>query len=294
MKSTAYYIKSSILSALLFFESLIVTKLALKFTSTHNYFVPSKELLISFGLAFLALLLTNALMVGTWGKWQQFVFVSLSIALGVFVSIYTTNPTYAVILSAGIFLFVSFDLILASQLKKQFIKFKPRLVLRITSKGILFSYSLITAALVIVVSGKEPKIDVGEKAGEFASKYFTNLLNKKVSEQVNEQTQDNLATFGLDPVEVTKFNSNPLIQNIGIPEIDLRETIRNEINKVVEPYKRLVNPIMSVVAFGVVQLIGLITYPIYALLVEPMLSLAKKLGLLRVSTVTVEKEELHF
>lgn len=293
MRSATYYAKTIPLAVLLFVESFIATKLVLNFVESNNYFVPSASLLWSFGGTFLALLLTNALLIGSWLKWEQYVTVPLPITLGILLVILPVNGTYAVILATLAYVLVGVDVFRATRLKKQLIHFKPKLILRYVSKGILLSFSLITAVLVVITAGKEPKVDLGEAAGNIAEKY----LIPKVEQQIEEQTQDNLATSGLNPMELTMLESNPIFQNLtkgALSGFDLKDLVKSQVNNVVAPYKKLVNPIMSVLAFGIVQFVGMLTFPVYMLLVEPLLKTAKKLGLMIVTTKTVEKEELSF
>lgn len=304
MKITAYYVKTSIIATLLFAESFLLSGLILSYINSQKFFSPSLDFMVLVAVLMLLILVTHALIVGAWDKWEQFIFGPISISLGLFITTFPINSAYAVVIFFLSYVLLFYEVILASQLKRQMLVFNPRLVLKFTTKGIILIYSLSAAILVIVTAGKQPDFNVGNKVGEFVDMYFTTQINTEMNAQVQEglspEQMERLSAFGLDP---TKFNysdgtETPYIlenmANVSIPELSLKNTVANEVNKLVDPYKRFVNPIMAIMVFGLIQFLGTIAYLFYSLSIDIVFWAAKKFGLFTTETVQAEQEILHF
>jgi len=304
VKTTAFYVKTSIISTLLFAESFLLSGLIISFVNSQKFFAPSWYFMVLVVLLIFLLSVTNALIVGSWDKWEQFVFGPLPISLGLFINTFPINSAYAVVIFLMAYVMLFYEIILASQLKKQMLVFNPRLVLKFTTKGLILVYSLAAALLVIITAGRQPDINIGNRVGEFVDQYFTPQINTKLNTSVQEgltpEQMERLSAFGLDPskFEYAQESDVPYVldnfANVAVPELSLKGTVAKEVNKLVEPYKRFVNPIMALLVFGLIQFLGTVAYLFYSLIIDLVFWLAKKANVFIVEKVPAEQEILHF
>lgn len=303
-RTPAFYIKTAILVLALFAESFFLTRRIIEFIGEQRFFAANLDFMTVSAGIILLMLITNALLVGAWGKWEQFILTPLPVAIGIFAAVFVVNSAYAVVLAVVVFGLLSYDIMLATQLKSQMLVFNPRLVMRFASKGLVVSFSITAAVLVIISAGTQPELNIGERVGEFAEEHFAPQLNQKLNEQIQAGVSpgqlDKLSALGLDPSEQGISEQGFLLElfanlpSIPTPNISIKDTISTEVNKVVEPYKRFVNPIMAAVVFGLLQFIGFVTIFIYTFIIDLIYLIAKKTGFLKVRLVQVEKEELYF
>jgi hypothetical protein len=300
-KGTAYYVKTVSLSILLFFESFFLIATINGFIKSQKYFSPPIEVLLTILVLIYLLIVTNALLAGCWGKWEQYVFPTVPIILGIIMVTYTINSAYAIVVATITFLILAYEMFLASQLKRQLIVFNPRWILRFASKGIVLSFSIATAVLVVVSAGKEPDINVGGFVGDFVDQYLSSMINQEVNRQVeSELTPEQitrLRALGLDPAEFTYTSETDIFEKIPqlqTPQLSLKDTVTQEVNKLVEPYKRFIHPIIAILMFGLLQFVGTLAFILYSLTVEIIFWAAKKTGFLKIEKVPTEQEVLHF
>ncbi len=267
MKSTAYYIKTYILLMLLFGESLFLTHTLLEYVKTQKYFAPPLDLAIKIGLLLLLLLYTQALTIGAWYKKEQYLIVPIPIALGIAIVMFPINYVYA-----QIALVVSFLLLLSYMVKATYImelltKFKPRLILRVPSKGILFVFSL-AAAILTVINPIDQTFDPAKKLSE--------IVNNQVMRYVEKD-----ATLG------------PLM-NFGMLNLNIANEVENQINQFIEPYRGLFVPLIALVVFALIRSIGFVVNLIYSLTIGGLFLIVKKTGFFRIETEQITRERLKF
>ncbi len=303
-KTLSYYIKTTVISLFIVGESFLLTKLIAQFIEKQNYFTPDFKFLGLSVLFLTLILITNALGSGSWYKWEQFVFAPLSVAAGIFLVIFPINSAYAIIISFIVIWLIIYDNFLASLLRNQMIKFNPNIILRYSSKGIILAYSITATILVLISTGSQPELNLGSKAADLAEKYIAPKINQEMVQQVNEglpaDQLNRLTALGLDPAKLeysessTLLNAFPNFKNIDLPKMSIRSTVESEVNNIIEPYKRFLNPVMAILMFGLMQFIGFFTFLIYTIMINVVFYVAKKTGFLKISKVMVEKETLHF
>ena len=345
MKTPAFYIKASVLAALLFVESYLLSSTIVEFISSQRYFNPPVEMMVRITALQIAIIVTSSLLAGAWDKWEQYIFSPLPIASAIFLIALPVNSSYALILAFVVYLLMSYEVFMATNLKSQMLSFNPRLILKFSSRGIILTFSIAAAVLTILSAGTEPQLDVGETVGDFVDKYLTNEINNQinsqfqgsldqVSQQVMEQgpsnifsefgleensltelgvSEEELAQFGLTPEDLGAGGSAMSEANIfgnlmdfgsgsggfdlsklAAPQLSLKDTVTSQVNNIIEPYKRFINPIMALLAFGLLQFLGMIAYWIYNLTVDVVFWIAKKSGFLKVEKVPAEQEIIHF
>jgi len=249
---------------------------------------------------------THALLVGAWNTWEQYFLGPIPVAMGLFLATYPINSAYAVVFLIFVIVFMSYEITLAAQLKSQLLVFNPRMVLKFVSKGLILVFSISSAILVVIHAGKEPSINIGNAVGEFVDEHFsfqaTKQLNSQYLKDLSPEEAERLSAFGLDPSLLTNpkvIEGDPTealkeLQNRGLEEISLKNAVAKEVNKLVEPYKRFLNPVIAILIFGLIQFLGTISYLFYSLFVGLIFQIAKKTGFFKIETVPAEKETLHF
>ncbi len=305
MKTTAFYVKSSLLSSLLFIESFLLAGFILSFVRSQKFFAPPLKFMVIVVVLMFFIAITHALIAGAWDKWEQYVFGPLPISLGLLIISYPVNSAYAAVIFLMSYVLLCYEIILASQLKRQLLVFNPRLILKFTTRGIILIYSVAAAIMVIITVDKQPDINIGNTVGNFVDQYFVKRLTTRSDPQIEQslspEQMERLSAFGLDPSKFQYVNDSTVtpyilnnLQNTQIPELSLKNTVAAEVNKLVEPYKRFVNPIMAVLVFGLIQFLGTIAYIFYSLIIDLVFWFGKRVNLFIIDRVPAEKEILHF
>lgn len=302
MKDAAYYIKTSILMVLLALESYFLTQILLNYVRSEDYFTPPIQTLGTIALALLVLIYTYALTVGAWKKWEQFVVVPLPISLGVFVGIFFLNPTHAVLVAAVAYILLSYDVYIATTIRDQLIKFNPVTILRFSTRGILFMFSLLAAVLVFLHSSeKNNEFELGSKIAEIAGNQLGSIMQPKLdpsklpSNLANELDGKGLPLnpelFGLGGMQ---GDTNSVIDGLPSFNLDLGNTVKTEVNNIIEPYKQFIPPLIALLVYAMVRFLGTFAHIAFNLTVPIVFGIAKKLSFLHSYSVPAEKEELSF
>jgi hypothetical protein len=267
MRSTAYYIKTSILALLLFIESLFLTHSLLEYIVSENYFFPEVTLVTKIAGLLLAILYTQALTAGAWHKNLQLLIVPFPLALGVAVVLLGTNNLYAQLSSLGTLLLMLLYIAKATHTMELLIKFRPKIIMVIPTKGVLFVFSFVAAALVLV-NPKTTNFDLGEKIGEIANT------------QVKQVIEGDAAISS--------------IMQFGMFDFDIEKEVSSKVNDFIEPYKNLLTPLIAVLVFAMVRSLGAVVSLIYGFTVEGIFWFARKLGFFNVEVEQITRERLSF
>jgi hypothetical protein len=267
VKSATYYIKAGLFSLLIFIESFILAQLIIGFVRNQDIF--SVDLRYSAMVVAMMLLITYtfALTIGGWQKWEQYLIIIAPVILAVFLSTFPISPTYAVVITFGFGVLLSFDVYKSTRLKNLLLKPEPKMILRFSTRGLLFLFSVLGGVLVTLnVSAAEP-LNIGQKVGEMTSGPIQTMLEGQIPQEAQ------------DLVEGT---------------IDYREVVETQVNALIEPYRNLVNPVIAILTFALFQVYASVAYLIYIITIDGIFWLAKKLKLFTVEKVMVEQEQLKF
>lgn len=302
MKSKAFWIKSTILSLALIVESYFLTDLLIKYVESEMFFIPPWDLLTVISALMLLVLYTYSLTIGGWDKWEQYVLVPLPISIGIFFSILQKNAGYAALIALMAFLLLAYDTFFASNIKKELIYFKPRLILKFSTKGIIFMFSLLAGGLVFLhTAEKTEMINLGEKLGEITQEQYEKIVQPKINEQAQMVLEKELEGKGL-PVSPEMFSmlgglsgdSSTLIGGLPTINLDLRDTIEKEFNALMEPYKRFVPSLIALLVFALIRFVGGFVNLIFAYTVSFVFWFFRSVGFLHLTHVQVLKEEISF
>lgn len=303
MKDSAYYIKTVILMFFLIFESQFLIQELHNYIRSEDYFTPSVNTLVKISAILLVLIYTYSLTVGAWGKWEQYIIVPLPISLGIFMGVLFLDPTHAVLMAALAFLLLSYDVAVATHIKNQLIKFSPVTVLRFSTKGILFLYALLAAVLVFLHSAdKNNAYNLGDKVADFAERQFSTVMKPELDpDNLPSNLVNELEGKGLPPdpemfgmLGGMQGDTNSVINGLPSFNLDLRDTVKTEVDNIVEPYKQFIPPLIALLVFALVRFLGSIAHFVFNLTAPILFTAAKKIGFLHTLFIPVQKEELSF
>jgi hypothetical protein len=302
MNKSAYAIKSGIVFLLLLGNSFYLTYTLVQYALTEQYFSPPISLLGTIAVFMLTILYLYALSVGGWKTWEQYALVALPIALGVFGGTMFLSPSYAIIVGVVALALVSYDTLIASKVKEQLIKFAPRIILRFALRGLLTMFSLVGAFLVFIHAARvDQKVDLGSKIGGLVQQQVVKIVEPQLAQKVpaNLLSEIEGRPLPMDPELFTtlggeQFDSNSMVGGLPALNLDLEKTVENEFNKLIEPYKQFLPPLMGILAFALIRFLGSIAYIGYGLTVDLLFLLFKKIGFLHAETVPAEKEVITF
>ena len=295
MKSAGYYVKLGVLMLALFSETFFLTTLINGFVSKGDFFNISVPFSLQVVGIMTLIILTFALTIGAWDVWYFNIMTPLAIAAGIMVPLLSTSTTYALIIGGVAFILMAAESYRSYRIKRLLIKFEALLVLRFAVRGILLVFSILAGLIIILNASNVKEIDFGQLIAEVAEKPIKSTVNSQLQQTIERQT----LYSGYSPEEVQK-----LLDEYGIEagtgtetitnDLDIKSMIQTQVNDLIAPYKELVRPLFAILVFGLFQLYAAVSYAIYSLLVGLIIAIAKKTGLLKIVTETVEKQDLQF
>jgi hypothetical protein len=268
MPTTLKNSKTIILMAALFFEALFLTLIFIDLTYTKNFLSPDFRLVVYAAIIMLFMLYTYALTVGAWAKWEQYIIVPLPISLGIAFVTASISVVYAIVAFLICYLIIGYETYFSTQLKDQLIKFVPGIVLRFAARGIMFSFALMAALIILVNPISDERIDI---AGGIA-----NLAQNQVNSFITSRPDLSLLYFQ------------------DLSPLDIRGTVEQEVRVILSQYEQYILPVMAFAVFGIVQALNLAVYLVFSLTVGFVFALAKRLGFLKEEVVQVERVILKF
>lgn len=300
--STSAKIKTIAISLLLGLETYLITKLLMSYVETKRYFAPPMAFLAELAALILVLLYTYFLSAGAWKTWEQYVIVPVPISIGIFLATFQLDMTYALLMFFISFLLLCYDVFLATRLRNEMITFRPRFILRFSTKGILFIFSLLAGVLVLIESTQASnEINLGEKVGDVVQSQYENFVEPEINENAQRVLVNELGGKGLpiDPEIFSKLgvltgDSNSFVGEIPGINLDLRKTVENEFNSLIEPYKQFIPPLIALVVFALIRFVGTIVHGLFNLTIDIVMKLFVSIGFLKVYHVAVKKEEIGF
>src|SRR3989339_93418 len=296
MKTAWYYVKLALLMVILFSEAFFLTTVINSFVSKGDFF----NINIPFSLQVVGLMtliiLTFSLTIGAWDVWYFNILTPLAIAAGIMIPLLSSSTTYALIAGGVAFILMAAESYRSYKIKKLLIKFDALLVLRFAVRGILLVFSILAGLIIILGASNVKEIDFGKLIAEVAEKPIKSTVNSQLQQTMERQT----IYSGYSAEEIQKLLDEYGVQTTGASpdsitnNLDIKSMIQTQVNDLIAPYKELVRPLIAVLVFGLFQLYATVSYAIYSLFVGLIIAIAKKTGLLKIVTETVEKQDLQF
>ena len=311
MKNSAYYIKTFSLTLIIFVISYFLTRTIAEPIKNQDYFSFSAEYAAKIILLMLGNLYAFSLTVGAWNKWEQYLVVSIPVSIAIFFAIFSISPAYALILSflAGVLL--SLDVYKSTRISALMVRFDPKIILRLSTSGLLFVFSIVGGVLVILYSVVAPEFNIGREVSSLVEKPLRSIvetqlrnnleqqlipLNLTGKETTNSNVEDLLKQFGLelDVEEMQNSVNETEITEQIVQNLDVKGIVEKEVNGFVGPYKNLVHPILAVLMFALFQFYAAIALFFYVITVDGVFWIARKTGFFKSTEIDVKKEILKF
>lgn len=302
MKSKTFWIKSIILITLLAIESFFLTKYIISYVESEMFFIPPWDTLTFIAGLLLLVLYTYSLTIGGWGKWEQYILVPLPISIGIWTGVLEKSASYAHITALAAFLILTYDTYFANTIKDLLIYFKPRLILKFSSYGIIFVFSLLSAILVFLHSAQRTTyFNLGERIGEITQEQYEKIIQPSINENAQRVLEQELEGRGL-PVDPEMFSmlggtssdSTSLVGGLPTINLDLKGTIENGLNTLMEPYKKFIPSLIALIVFALIRFLGGFVYMFFSLTIPAVFKLFKSIGFLHINYREIKKEEISF
>lgn len=287
-------------------ELLFLFKTAFDFVESKKYFMLSKDFAIPFVLILLFTLWTVSLISHTIEKkWEIFISPSIILLLSfIFLNQFRTRE--ALIVSALVSLYYLYQLKRTRSLTESFLKINVRHSNRPVTKGFLFIISVIISIAVFLMSENMPSLNVGKWAADLAGKPIEEAVKKEFEKEVPED----ISSISLKSLQESNPQVFAVLNSFGINEIPasiptsedisesvtgtIKKSISDQVNKVVEPYRKLFNPAVALLVFGLLQIFNSLTYFLYSNSVSLVFLFLRKTKLVNLDKIPTEKEILKF
>lgn len=261
-KTKSWYIKTTIISILLFIETLALGNFFEQFVYKADYFslTSNNALFLNIGITMFLILLTFSLSLGGWLNYEEYFYLSISIGTAIAFILINHDMYNGISVSLILGLFIAYYVYSAKSYKKLLIKFQPQFILYTSLKGLVFVLSVFGVAVLMIGKSSTDinSINVGEK----------------------------IVTAAKEPLKNTLYFSG---LNIGVENL-----VQDKINSSVAPYRNLFKPIMGLFVYFIFVFIGNIAYYICYYLLPYIFTLAKILKLIKVDIILVEQEVPRF
>lgn len=305
MKDSAYLVKTAIVTVFFALESYALTNILLAYVRTEDYFTPPLRTLGDISLFLFLIILTYALSIGAWKKWEQYLIIPLPISLGILAALFITNPSYALVAAITAFVLISYDVYIATHTKDLLIKFDAKTILRVSTKGLLFVFALLGAILVFLHSAETSGgFDIGGSIADIAQDQIGLILPTAIDTQAKEIPDDFLNQVGdngfpLNPEQyglISGLKGNPegLLGGLPMLNLDIRDTVKTKVDTAIAPYRKFIPPLIALAIFALIRLLGSLVHFIFTLLVPVIFKFAKSTGWFKTSFINVQKEQLTF
>ncbi|OGC57814.1 hypothetical protein A3H26_00850 [candidate division WWE3 bacterium RIFCSPLOWO2_12_FULL_36_10] len=271
IKSLLVSIATLILSYILFYQISI-------FVKGNSYLGLDIALLVKISALILITLYIYTLTSGSWNSNFKYFSGPLPISLSIFLISFKINVFFAGLFSIFCFLLLLLTTLNSASISETLIKFKPRIVLAPSIKGLFFVLAL--------SAGFFAYLNVNLLGSSFDIK---KTISDLVTPQVNKIVESQLST--LQTGELGNMVDKNEIQKT------VNTTVKQALDRILatlDLYKSLVPYFMALLAFGYVQFISMLVGVLYSISIDFIFYLFKKIKLLSVTTKQVDKESISF
>jgi hypothetical protein len=300
MRQTSYYLKIAVIVLLTFIQTYYLSWLISTYVAQGNFFTLNTEFSIRVVILMVLLAWTFAISVGSWEKGLQYLIIPIPTAVAMFLVIAQMNISFAFLIMLGTAGLLIYDIWKSTRLSKLLIRFEPTIVLKFSTSGLLFLFSVLAGVLVMVDTEKVQEMNIGKQTAEIVGETLDTAIQTQIQntlsgapqgylDQIDPSVVNMLESFGLPSNLSDPMYSNP--ENLGI---NTKVIVEAQVNDLIEPYKDFVKPVMALLLFGMFQFYAYIAYLIFSLTVNGIYWVAKKTNFLKIETVQVDKEILKF
>lgn len=299
--STPYIIKTSIISFLLFLESYFLVNTIVGYINRGEFFNIDYTLIATIVALMTAIAITFPLSIGAWNNWAQYLIVPAPLALGILTATVHMQPQQYLLAAFGFFLLCVAFLLPATTTKDNLIKFDPLLIFGRSVRGILFLYAILGGLLLFLNTQKGEDFNLVSKVGEFASEQVYNLVKPELSiNPIADKVEEIFAGIygnqpGLNQENIAE-ETTTILNSFGISQADetIQSSVGAQINRIIEPYKNFILPLMALLVFGLLEFAGVIARFLFLAVIKPVFALAKATSFLNIENNMVKQEQLKF
>ena len=276
---TNYQIKSLLVSIFILISSYILFYQISIFVKDNSYLDLDTTFLMKISALILITLYLYALTSGSWNSKFKYFSGPLPIALSIFLIAFKLNVYFAGGFSIFCFLLLLLTTLNSASISGTLIKFKPRIVLGPSIKGLFFVFAITAGFFAYLnVSLLGSSFDLKKTISDFV----TPQANKIVKSQLNSLPTNELSYNLIDKNEIETTVNNTVKQTL------------DRIFSTLDLYKSLIPYFMALLAFGYLQFISVIVGFLYSISIDFMFLLFKKIRLLIIATAPVDKEIISF
>ena len=169
--------------------------------------------------------------------------------------------------------------------KHVFLKFNPRTNFRIAISTLTTVFSVVAGFAFLVRPQDISNLDVGRTVASV----ITEPIHKVVSQEIESTIEQAFSDSNLIPKNMLTNNSSFIAS-----KEEFGKYITEKINKAVQPYTNFLQPSFAVAVFLAFQLLDWLVIILFTITINPLIQLATKAGILKVTKVQVEQEQLTF
>lgn len=278
--------------------------IAESFVQNQKYFSLSKNFLIPYLLILLFLLFDTVLISQTIKNKPENVIMPLIFFVLSFLFFFKYGVLEAFLGSFLPSVYWFFQLLKSKSLTGNSLKINLKYNARPGLKALLLSISLVISVAVMFNSKNIESIDVGEWATKIAEKPIQQAIKNEEEKTIPED----IKSLNLQSIQVSNPQLFSVLNSFGVSEIPInfpssegitnnvtdaiKKSMSEQINKLVEPYRKYLAPTLALLVFGTLQIYGSIVYFIYTIISKTLLFLLLKVKFIDIQKVPVEQEKI--
>jgi len=283
MDKYTYYIKHLTLAMIMLFSSVLMFGSIVEMVRAQNYLTLGTGVYLQIITFMFITIVTASLTLGGWHKWVQYFVIPLPFCAGMFLNIYPFNLDAAALITLIAYFVIAEGIYLSYRMKNLLIKEEPKLVLKSTTRALLFVVA-ITAGIITIVNLLQPANQ--DKMYTKVDSFIGNIYDTAIKQIMQS---DPTINEGLMAIQSAGVNVNSADADVLI-----KEKLLDQFHTMIEPYKGVFPVVAGLLVWSVVQLMAWLTSLVYSLTIGFIFKFAVRFGLFKVTTIEIKKEILSF
>lgn len=303
-KGIGVYVKKSILYGLFTVFNILLFITAEKFVQSQKYFSLTRNFSIPYLIILLILLIASVLVSQAIQNKLEALFMPIIFLSLSFIFLFKYGVFEAFLGSFLPSLYWYFQLLRSKSLSDNSLKIDLKHNARPVIKAFLLSVSAIISIAVMLSKKNAESVNVGEWATKIAEKPIQQAIKNEEEKTIPED----IKSLNLQSIQVSNPQLFSVLNSFGVSEIPInfpssegitnnvtdaiKKSMSEQINKLVEPYRKYLAPTLALLVFGTLQIYGSIVYFIYTIISKTLLFLLLKVKFIDIQKVPVEQEKI--
>ena len=303
-KGSVVFVKKSILYGLFTVFLILLFLTADKFVRNQKYFKLTNDFSTPYLLILLVLLINSVLISQTTKEKRETVITPIIFLFLSFIFLMKYGFVESILGSLLTSTYWYFQLLRSKSLSDNSLKINLKHNSKPGLKALLLSISAVISFAVMLNSKNIESLDVGEWATKFAEKPIEDAIKSEEEKMIpgdidslniqsiknsNPQLFSVLNSFGINEIPVNIPNSEGITKNVTDT---IKNSVSDQINKLVEPYRKYFAPTLAILVFGTLQIYGSLVYFIYTAISKTLLHLLKKTKFIQIQKIPTEQEKI--